>query len=257
MKLTVKEFNTSPLLLHGNGTGKSTEVYTTVRAHQFSKNVNKIDKNKYTFISWKGGNISNTNTILEISGNQYGFDVLNLPWASIDGFWKASQQKVTETIKAIKNGLVNTEYVFWLDNTDVFFIDSPDTFFEKYINVYGNYDFVWNAEKNNYPTTLHAKWPGSMISEKVTNLLLDVIDFDNTFDSSFRYMNSGAGFGKTSKLLEILEYAESLIEQSRINDQALMRIAQKKYKDTVAVDRACELFLCCWGLDKNEVTITY
>lgn len=255
MKLTVNEFNTSPLVLHGNGNGKSTEVYTRVGHYQFSRNVNKIDKDKYTFISWKGGNIAGKKTILEVSGDQYGFDVINLPWAPTDGFWKGSQQKVTETLKAIKNGLIKTEYVFWLDNTDVFFIDSPDIFFEKYKSVYGNYDFVWNAEKNNYPTPSHAKWNGSMISERVTNLLLDVIDTDNTYDSSFRYMNSGAGFGKTSKLLEMLEYAETLIENSRLNDQALMRIAQKKYKDTVVVDRTCELFLCCWGLNTNEVTI--
>ncbi len=254
MKLTVNEFNTQPLVLHGNGTGKSAEVYTSTIDRQFSKNVEKVDNSKFTFVSWKGGNIAGKKTILEMSGDQYGFKVLNLHWAPIDGFWKGSQQKITETLKAINNGLIQTEYVFWLDNTDVFFIDSPDVFFEKYKNVYGNYDFVWNAEKNNYPTTTHAKWNGSMVSERVTTLLNGVIENDNTYESSFKYMNSGAGFGKTSKLLEMLKYANDLIENSRLNDQALMRIAQKKYEDSVIVDRTCELFLCCWGLNNNEIT---
>ena len=132
MKLTVNEFNTQPLVLHGNGTGKSTEIYTTAIERQFSRNVEKVDSSKYTFISWKGGNIAGRKTILEMSGDQYGFNVLNLQWAPVDGFWKGSQQKITETLKAINNGLIQTEYVFWLDNTDVFFIDSPDAFFEKY-----------------------------------------------------------------------------------------------------------------------------
>ena len=145
--------------------------------------------------------------------------------------------------------------MFWLDNTDVFFIDSPDVFFEKYKNVYRNYDFVWNAEKNNYPTTKHAKWNGSNISDKVTKLLNEVIEHDFTYESVFRHMNSGGGFGKLSSLKEQLEIANSLIENSRLNDQALMRIAQHKLKDTVAVDRTCELFLCCWGVDKAEVEI--
>jgi hypothetical protein len=53
----------------------------------------------------------------------------------------------------------------------------------------------------------------------------------------------------------MLEYANSLIENSRLNDQALMRIAQRKFQDKVVVDRACELFVCCWGVQSNDVII--
>lgn len=259
MKLTVKEFNTNPIALHGNGTGKATEVYNKIGNHQFSKQVEKINGNKYTFISWKGGNIAGRNTVLEASGAQYGFKVLNLPWADMSGFWKSTQQKITETLKAIKTGLVQTEYVFWLDNTDVFFIDSPDVFFEKYKSVYGQYDFVWNAEKNNFPTTSHAKWANSKQGTvpDIDSKLEQVIQYDETFATPFKYMNSGAGFGKTASLLQQLELANSLIGNSRLTDQALLRIAQFEMKDSVMVDRECNLFLCCWGLDSNEVTITY
>jgi len=137
----------------------------------------------------------------------------------------------------------------------VFFVDSPSRFFDKFQKTYPSAEFVWNAEKNNYPTTSHAKWRGSNISENVTNLLNEVIEHDFTYESAFRHMNSGGGFGKLSSLKEQLEIANSLIENSRLNDQALMRIAQHKLKDTVAVDRTCELFLCCWGVHKSEVEI--
>ena len=246
--------NSNPIVIHGNGTSKNEEVYSILRQRQFEKSIIS-DVNNFTFISWKGGNISNRKTILEISGEQYGFNVLNLEWKPVDGFWKASQQKITATLDAINNGLIKTEYVFWLDNTDVFFIDSPSRFFEKFQKTYPGAEFVWNAEKNNYPTTSHAKWGGSNISENVTNLLNEVIEYDNSFSSSFKFMNSGGGFGKLTSLKTQLEFANSLIENSRLNDQALMRIAQYKYKDTVVVDRNCDLFLCCWGLNKSEVEL--
>jgi hypothetical protein len=53
----------------------------------------------------------------------------------------------------------------------------------------------------------------------------------------------------------MLEYANSLIENSRLTDQGLMRIAQHKMQDKVLVDRNCELFLCCWGVQPNDVII--
>ena len=52
-----------------------------------------------------------------------------------------------------------------------------------------------------------------------------------------------------------LEYANSLIENSRLTDQGLMRIAQHKMQDKVLVDRNCELFLCCWGVQPSDVII--
>jgi len=109
--------------------------------------------------------------------------------------------------------------------------------------------------RNNYSTPNHAKWVGSNISNHVKDLLLDVIDNDETYSSLFKYMNSGGGFEKTHILKEMLEYANSLIENSRLNDQALMRISQRKFQDKVVVDRACELFVCCWEVQPNDVII--
>ena len=85
--------------------------------------------------------------------------------------------------------------------------------------------------------------------------MLNVIDTDETYSSSYRYMNSGAGFGKLSILKEMLEYANSLIQDSRLNDQGLMRIAQRKFQDKVVVDRNCELFLCCWEVEPSDVIL--
>jgi hypothetical protein len=246
--------NSNPIVIHGNGTSKNEEVYSILRQRQFERPIIS-DANNFTFISWKGGNISNKKTILEQSGDQYGFNVLNLNWKHVDGFWKATQQKVTSTLDAINAGLIKTEYVFWLDNTDVFFIDSPSAFLKKFQQAYPGIDFVWNAEKNNFPTPSHVKWKGSSISAEVTEMLNEVIEHDFTYESVYRHMNSGAGFGKLSSLKEQLEIANSLIGNSRLTDQGLMRIAQHKLKDTVAVDRTCELFLCCWGVHKSEIEI--
>ena len=66
MKITVNEHGTNPLILHGNGTGKSTDTYITASKHQLIRNVD-LTNNNFTFISWKGGNIINTKTILEKS----------------------------------------------------------------------------------------------------------------------------------------------------------------------------------------------
>ena len=254
MKLIVKEHSTSPLVLHGNGTGKSTEVFNKARDFQFTRKVDKLNSQDFTFISWKGGKIpNNEKTLLEKSGDQYGFKVLNLPWNSTGGFWKDSQQKITQTLEVIDRGIVDTEFVFWLDNSDVFFIDSPQKVYEAFTQKFQNYNFIWNAEKNNYPTPNHTKWSGSNVSNKVQELLLDVIEDDNTYPSSFKFMNSGAGFGKTSALKDILKYAHLLIENSRVNDQALLRIAQRKFEDKVAIDRNCDIFLCCWGVESQEI----
>ena len=252
--ITIKELGTKPIVIHGNGNSKNESVYNTLQKQQFSKKVNPINEN-FTFISWKGGNIAGKKTILEQSGDQYGFKVLNLEWKPSDGFWKGSQQKITATLEAIDLGHIDSEYVFWLDNTDVFFIESPDVFFEKYKSVYNKYDFVWNAEKNNYPTTNHSKWINSKLGapENIDDKLKEVIRYDDSFTSSWRYMNSGGGFGKTSSLYQQLRIAKSLIGKSRINDQALMRIAQYEMRDTTIVDRNCDLFLCCWGVTEKEI----
>ena len=253
--LIVNELKSKPIIIHGNGNSKNENVYNVLKRRQFSKNTSLMNNN-FSFISWKGGNIEGQKTILEYSGEQYGFKVLNLEWKPSDGFWKGSQQKITSTLNAINSGIIDTEYVFWLDNTDVFFIDNPDMFFQKYIQLYGRYEFVWNAEKNNYPTTSHSKWLNSKQGAPIDidDKLNKVIEYDNTFISPWRYMNSGAGFGKTKNLKQQLEIASALLGNSRINDQALMRIAQFEMRDTTIVDRACELFLCCWGINETEVT---
>jgi hypothetical protein len=253
--ITIKELGTKPIAIHGNGNSKNESVYNTLKQRQFYRSVDSI-KNNFTFISWKGGNIAGRTTILEQSANQYGFKVLNLEWKPTDGFWKGTQQKMTTTLNAINSGQITTEYVFWLDNTDVFFIDSPDAFFEKYKHVYGKYDFVWNAEKNNFPTTSHGKWLNSKkgAPANIDDKLNQVIQYDETFNSNWKYMNSGAGFGKTSSLKQQLEIAISLMGTSRLTDQALMRIAQHEMRDTTIVDRLCELFVCCWGVTDKEVT---
>lgn len=253
----VNEHQTFPILIHGNGNGATSNVYNNLKNFQFQKSIQPSTTSKYTFISWKGGNIAGKKTVFETSGEQYGFKVLNIKWENIPGFWKASQQKVTETLKAINQGIINTEYVFWCDNSDVFFLDSPDVFFEKYKNIYGNYDFVWNAERNNYPRPNHKKWSGCNVSKKVENLLKEVIENDTNYNSSFKYLNSGCGFGKTSTLKKMLEYANELIENSRINDQGLMRMAQYKFKNETIVDRECKLFCCLHDVDSNDVTIKF
>ena len=258
IRIRVLETNTLPSVIHGNGNSKSkNSVYDTMLTDQLSKKIIPDNFDDYTFISWKGGNNASATTILELSGRQYGFNVLNLKWAPGTGFWKDSQQKITRTLEAINNGTINTEYVFWLDNSDVFFIDSPRIVAERCITEYSGYDFVWNAERNNYPTPLHGKWNGSTVSKKVENLLNDVIEYDNTFSVSSRYMNSGASFGKTTALYDMLVYANSLIGDSRLNDQALMRIAQHQMRDRIAVDRNSSIFMCCWGIDNDSTSVAW
>ena len=44
---------------------------------------------------------------------------------------------------------------------------------ERYKEIYGDYDFVWNAERNNYPRPNHKKWGGCNVPQEIENLLVE------------------------------------------------------------------------------------
>lgn len=254
MKLIVKEHNTSPIIVHGNGTGRQT--YTWENTIKHFRNPMTSVLNNFTVVSWKGGNISGKKTILEESLENYGIKVLNLPWSPVGGSWKESQQKMTETLKAIKSGIVTTEYMFFLDNSDVAFIDSPDVVFERYKKHYSQYDIVFSAERGNHPTPKHGKWNTSNPVDGVTEMMWSTIKEDETYtNTTYKYLNAGAGFGKTSVFEKLLEDSISIMGNSRTCDQALIRINQTKMKDVVCVDRECKIFFSCFNTNENDVII--
>ena len=254
MKLTVKEHNTNPIIIHGNGTGRQT--YTWENTIKYFRTTSKKVSNKFTVVSWKGGSIQGKKTILEESLESYGVNVLNLPWHPVGGSWKESQQKMTETLKAIKSNMIDTEYMFFLDNSDVAFIDSPDLVFDRYKQYFSNYNIVFSAERGNHPTPNHAKWNGSNPENGVTEMMWDTITEDNTYlNTAYKYLNAGAAFGKVSTFEKLLEDSISIMGNSRICDQALIRINQTKMKDVVCIDRECKIFFSCFNTNENDVII--
>jgi hypothetical protein len=94
--------------------------------------------------------------------------------------------KPNEQHRAIKEGLIKTKYVQFVDCFDLFYAEHPDKAFEKYLEF--NSPIVFNAEKNCFP---------HFVKE----------DYDKLYDgkSQYKYLNSGVIVGETEAVLAALE----------------------------------------------------
>ena len=183
----------------------------------------------------------------------YDYPILILDWPKDTNFWEGSKSKVTETLKAINSGLVDTEYVMWFDAGDVMLMNHPKYILDGYFKYFSEFDLVFNAEKNNYPRDNRL---GGVDSELVDRFH-DVIDFDEskTHGTPYKYLNSGCLVGKTDYLKKFLEHASTIGMDQAINDTVMCRVAQYDMKDKVAVDNKCKLFVCLYDVGETEMEV--
>lgn len=91
--------------------------------------------------------------------------------------------------KAIESGAIGDEHMIFCDAFDVVFAESPELILARSAEHYGE-GIVWNAERSCFPdASLAEKHPSA--------------------HSSFRYLNSGFGVGKTSDFLKMLEWMKA------------------------------------------------
>ena len=256
VNLTVKKTNNNPVVIHANGkSSRGVTIYHKIMNEFFEtqKPVTTEDTKDITIVTWKGGKYANEETILETCMRFYDFPIVILDWPPNTNFWEGSKTKVTKTLEAINDGLINTKYVMWFDAGDVMLLNHPTELLKKYKEHFSEWDLVFNAEKNNYPK------PDRM--ESVDNSLNKKFEEVKSFDESknhgspFKYLNSGCLIGKTETLKELLELASTIGLDEPINDTVMCRIAQYDMKDRVCVDHLCKLFVCLYGVEDEEIKI--
>jgi hypothetical protein len=138
--------------------------------------------------------------------------------------------KIEKLLEYVKDN-IKTEYMLFLDATDTNFLKDPsnlETDFKNY-----NCSILFCAERGLWPPTdyNHLYSNKRVISEK-------------------KYLNSGAYFGYTKKIIECLE---EIIQDPRAHkdDQAKWAI-QYLHKEDIVIDQECNIFFSSY-LNKNDV----
>lgn len=99
--------------------------------------------------------------------------------------WNGFSMKPKWLYRAIKEKLINTEYLIFTDSWDVLFATNPNEIIEMYLDF--DSDIVINAEKNCFPATLKDEF------DKIKS------------PTDYKYLNSGFIVGKTEAILTCLE----------------------------------------------------
>lgn len=129
---------------------------------------------------------------------RYGHEPLVL--GSEPGEYRGLGSKPRLLKQAIESGRIPDERMIFCDAFDVVLAESPEAIARLAQASYGD-GIVWNAERNCFPDgTLADKHPAT--------------------DSSFKYLNSGFGVGRTEDFLKMLEWmkADDIPDDSRNPD---------------------------------------
>jgi hypothetical protein len=251
MRIKLNETQTYPFIIHANGKSKrSGQLYKNIVNKFLETTTPLTDVNDdCTIVTWKGGKYLDEEMILETCMRYYDHPVVILPWPNITNFWEASKIKINGTLDFLKTN-VNTKYFMWFDVSDVLLLKPPSEILTFYKN---NFDdkLIFCAERNHYPKENRQTLWSSELKEEYKSLE----NYDNKFDISFRYMNTGCCVGETKILIEFLNKCQEWMNEP-INDTVAGRLAQKEMSDRVLVDRNCEMFLCLYDVNENEVVIS-
>lgn len=125
---------------------------------------------------------------------RFGHDPMMLGWELP---WTGLGSKPRLLKRAIESGQIADDRMIFCDAFDVVFGCSPETIDEHAREFYGP-EIVWNAERSCFPdSSLADRHPPSR--------------------TSFRYLNSGFGIGRTEDFLRLLEWmkADEIPDDSR------------------------------------------
>lgn len=110
---------------------------------------------------------------------------------SFGGRWGGLGSKVRWVYKAIKEGLIQTEFIIFTDCWDFVFARPPRHLFQKYLDWFPDTPIVISAEKNCFPDTLKAEY--------------DALPKQ----SNYCYPNTGMIVGKTEEILKALVFMDA------------------------------------------------
>lgn len=120
----------------------------------------------------------------EFNQSLKGHEVVTINYQT-DQPWDGFSMKPKWLYRAIKEKLIDTEYLIFTDSWDVVWAASPDEVMERFFSF--NADIVINAERNMFPADY---------AEGFSKL---------EAPTEWRYLNSGFIVGKTSAILTCLE----------------------------------------------------
>lgn len=131
------------------------------------------------------------------------------------GKWDGLGTKPKWLYKAIKEEIIDSEFIIFTDCWDYVFAEKPSGLFNEYLKWdKGNPPIIISAEKNCFPADLKQEY------DKLDHL-----------DSPYKYLNSGMIIGKTSDILIVLEamdldnvpndYRQENGQMYHVNDQFL------------------------------------
>jgi len=249
MRVELHETKTTPLVIHANGKSKrSGRLYESIERKFLNTTTPFTDiTDDLTIVTWKGGKYTNTDMILETCMRYYDHKIVVLPWPNTADFWEGSKYKINGTLEYLKG--VDTKYFMWFDVSDVILLESPSQILNRYKEHFDG-KLVFNAERNHYPKENRQDGWSDDLKQQYKSLE----EYDNTFDSTFRYMNTGCCVGETDVVIEFLGRCQKWMGE-RINVTVAGRLAQKEMESKVVVDRNCDLFVCLYDVEPNEISI--
>jgi len=133
-------------------------------------------------------------------------------------------KKIPIILESLKE--TDKEYSLFLDARDVIIMKDFDGMIDLFLTK--NKKIMFGASINNFPYDTKAD------------------DFlDRNIMGTYKYLNSGTIFGKTTDLISYFEYLDS-VKTTVINpvrdDQFLIRYTLEKFKDIVGYNYECDLF---------------
>tara|TARA_R100000008_G_scaffold70135_2_gene47679 strand:+ start:1460 stop:2296 length:837 start_codon:yes stop_codon:yes gene_type:complete len=252
-----------PMIIHGNGPSKETQIWKKVmevydRGPKRQQNPN----DKLTVLTWsvEGEEFLLKRVMEDMGCGEY----LNTIYLDKDRNGSINWlDKITKTLEFIK--LIDTPYVMGLDALDVIpSTDVDSVLWDDIVKCFEGYgaDIVYNAEKANWPST---DGHGTILSKPhpLINVLQEVELHDEKIykdflKSDWKHLNSGGWIGKTDVLIEFYTEVVELINSvknsgkpnvKRMNeeiffggDQGFIRLVASRWFPKVVLDYRCELF---------------
>jgi len=262
MKLSIKNFETgtTPCIIHGNGASKKSTLPwygpwdDVIKCHcNYDKFEKKLLRKDLTIVSWKGGKYANKETPLEISCRKFGIPIYIMNWYPVTNFWVETKKRLIDTAEEIRSGRINTKYIMALDCGDTYLFKHPNDIIEIFLETFGEYGTVWNAETNDWP---HNKLPKYKSHIAIDEPLKEVSIYDQQQkkiqNSRFVHLNGGGVIGRCDSLLEFYDYANSTFKFVDTVDQAMGRITQYRFKNIHTLDYQCKIFQTLYNVNRKQ-----
>jgi hypothetical protein len=217
-------FNTMPLIVHAQGPHDNKPYWKPIRDVFFSSPKRKIGLPKdLTIFTWNNGHTAMG--VFEKSMEHLGIPCMVLGHGIKN--WENSKHKPILTYEALKD--IKTEYIMGVDSRDAILIGDPKLIMKKFINDFKS-DLIFSADLMNWPNIPEFKKFEDKCAE--------------SFNSDYKYLNSGAFIGKRDFCLEFFKVASQTKPSPKAPkaDQGIFKRLFMDYYPKVQLDYKCQLF---------------